>query len=98
MEQRSGGSGDVAAKGAPVRPSPAAVAPTPQAGRVGPLGLPSWLPGVGPKPAVDVRASPAELKRALAAAAVADAAKGAKGVREMGGKLAALRQATPWPR
>eukprot|EP00983_Pelagomonas_calceolata_P022613 712049-Pelagomonas_calceolata.AAC.1 len=78
LEKRSG-SGEVAAKGVPPRPQPNQPPALKKQGgsNRGWLGLPFWLPGMGPKP-VDNNASPAELKRALAAAAAADA-KQAKG-------------------
>ncbi|KAF5828502.1 hypothetical protein DUNSADRAFT_17499 [Dunaliella salina] len=73
LEKRSG-SGEVAAKGVPPRPPTNQPPALKKQGRSkkGLLGLPLWLPGMGPKP-VDNNASPAELKRALAAAAAADA-------------------------
>uniref|UniRef100_A0A7S3VTM9 Protein kinase domain-containing protein n=1 Tax=Dunaliella tertiolecta TaxID=3047 RepID=A0A7S3VTM9_DUNTE len=73
LEKRSG-SGEVAAKGVPPRPQPNQPPALKKQGgsNRGWLGLPFWLPGMGPKP-VDNNASPAELKRALAAAAAADA-------------------------
>lgn len=78
LEKRSG-SGEIAAKGVPPRPPTNQPPALKKQGRSkkGLLGLPLWLPGMGPKP-VDNNASPAELKRALAAAAAADA-KEAKG-------------------